>query len=135
MYFTYSLFWWIHCFSRERQLSCVSLSLYLLFVSLSVSLLSSPSCLYSPKTGLVLYQEPDTIKREVAPTGDLYTQPDKPRRNAPSQPDEPSKELPTYQDPNTIQRTMDFLYAEVDRKRWVLVCLWHFNVLITTLHH
>ena len=79
--------------------------------------------LSSPETGQLqaLYQEPDTIKREAAPTGDLYAQPDKPRRNAPSKPDEPSKELPTYQDPNTIQRTqapaMDYLYAEVDKKK------------------
>ena len=80
------------------------------------------SSYYSPETGQSIYQEPDTIKREAAPTtGDLYAQPDKPRRNAPSKPEESSKELPTYQDPNTIQRTqapaMDYFYSEVEKKK------------------
>lgn len=65
---------------------------------------SSPS---SPETGQTLYQDPDTIQREQAPTGDMYAIPDKPRRNAPTTPSanvHHQPEMPTYQDPNTIQR-------------------------------
>jgi hypothetical protein len=54
-----------------------------------------------PETGQPTYQDPNTIERQAAPTGDLYAMPEKPkgRREPPTQP-----ELATYQDPNTIQR-------------------------------
>ena len=110
LYSSFTRFNWTYCFSEQGP--SVSDELNYCYVI---------SSYYSPETGQAIYQEPDTIKREAAPTGDLYAQPDKPRRNAPSKPDEPSKELPTYQDPNTIQRTqapaMDYLYAEVDKKK------------------
>ena len=59
-----------------------------------------------PETGQALYQEPDTIQRKQAPTGDLYTQPDKPSRRQPPPPggSQQMTEMATYQDPNTIER-------------------------------
>ena len=48
-----------------------------------------------------MYQDPNTIQRQAAPTGDLYAQPDKPVRHQQKQ---QAMELPTYQDPSTIQR-------------------------------
>ena len=49
-----------------------------------------------------LYQDPNTIQRQAAPTtGDLYARPDKPARHQQKQ---QAMELPTYQDPSTIQR-------------------------------
>ena len=69
---------------------------------------------HRPETGQGLYQDPSTIERHKAPTGDLYAMPDKSKRRAPPQP-----EMATYQDPNTIQRqqapTGD-LYALPDKK-------------------
>ena len=47
-----------------------------------------------------MYQDPNTIQRQAAPTGDLYAQPDKPARHQQKQ---QAMELPTYQDPNTVQ--------------------------------
>ena len=77
--------------------------------------------LFSPETGQALYQNPTTIERQQAPTGDLYAMPDKgkgkgSRRQAPTT---PSAENATYQDPNTIERqqapTGD-LYAMPEKK-------------------
>ena len=111
VYFSFYRFNWAYCLSEQG--ASVSDELNYCYNIITFY--------YSPETGQALYQEPDTIKREVAPTGDLYAQPDKPRRNAPSKPEESSKELPTYQDPNTIQRTqapaMDYLYSEVEKKK------------------
>ena len=48
-----------------------------------------------------MYQDPSTIERKAAPTGDMYALPEKPARQ---QQQQKAMELPTYQDPNTIQR-------------------------------
>ena len=58
------------------------------------------------ETGQALYQDPNTIQRRQAPTGDLYTQPDKPSRRQPPPPggSQQTTEMPTYQDPSSIQR-------------------------------
>ena len=73
----------------------------------------------SPETGQALYQDPTTIERKAAPTGDLYAQPDKGRGSRRQPPTTPSAENATYQDPITIERqpapTGD-LYAQPEKK-------------------
>ena len=90
-----------------------------------------------------MYQDPNTIQRQAAPTGDLYAQPDKPTRHQQKQ---QAVELPTYQDPSTIQRQAapsgdmyalpdkipkqpsgpaPALYTEVDRTNQVRPLLLH----------
>ena len=53
-----------------------------------------------------MYQDPNTIERRAAPTGDMYALPEKPARHQQpaNPPQQQAMELPTYQDPNTIQR-------------------------------
>ena len=69
-----------------------------------------------PSSAGPMYQDPSTIQRQAAPTGDLYAQPEKPARHQKQKP--PPVEMATYQDPNTIQRqaapTGD-LYAQPDK--------------------
>ena len=85
-------------------------------MSISLLLIIILYSLYThrPETGQVLYQDPSTIERHKAPTGDLYAMPDKSKRRAP-----PQSEMATYQDPSTIKRqqapTGD-LYALPDKK-------------------
>ena len=57
---------------------------------------------HRPETGQGIYQDPNTIERHKAPTGDLYTMPDKSNNRGPPLPSRP--EMATYQDPNTIER-------------------------------
>ena len=61
-------------------------------------------------------QDPSTIQRQAAPSGDLYAQSEKPARH---QKQKPAIEMATYQDPNTIQRqaapTTGDLYAQPDK--------------------
>ena len=75
-----------------------------------------------------MYQDPNTIERKAAPTGDMYALPEKSVKHKqpanhlqqqamqlptslqqqamelPTSPQQQAMELPTYQDPNTIQR-------------------------------
>ena len=48
-------------------------------------------------SAVAMYQDPNTIQRQAAPTGDLYAQP------ARHQQKQQAMELPTYQDPSTIE--------------------------------
>lgn len=72
-------------------------------------------------TGQPTYQNPSSIQRQQAPTGDLYAMPEKgkgkgSRRQAPTT---PSAENATYQDPNTIehqQAPTGALYAMPEKK-------------------
>ena len=73
----------------------------------------------SPETGQALYQDPNTIERQAAPTGELYAQPDKGRGSRRQPPTTPSAENATYQDPITIERQAaptGELYAQPEKK-------------------
>ena len=63
-----------------------------------------------------MYQDPSTIQRQAAPSGDLYAQPEKPARHHKQK---PAVEMATYQDPSTIQRqaapTTGDLYAQPEK--------------------
>ena len=103
--------------SHSFTLSFTHSLIHLFSLSLSLSL-----SLSSPETGQSgpMYQDPNTIERQQAPTGDFYAVPDRNkkstvRRDPPAAP----TELATYQDPSTIQHetapTGD-LYAIADKK-------------------
>ena len=75
----------------------------------------------TPITPYALYQDPTTIERQQAPTGDLYARPDKGKwigshRQIPTT---SSAGNVTYQDPTTIERQQaptGVLYAMPEKK-------------------
>ena len=112
----------------------------------------------SGRSAGAMYQDPNTIQRQAAPTGDLYAQPYKPTRHSQKQ---QTMELPLYQDPSTIERQAVFtgdkyallekkkpsgpalaLYTEVDRTNQVKYLIGacstfsvHVHVLLFNVHH
>ena len=119
--------WWAH--SSLWEAACVSTACDLLLPGNQYCILTTSLQSYSKETkekdvetgqpsypAGPMYQDPNTIQRQAAPSGDLYAQPEKPARH---QKQKPAIEMPTYQDPSTIQRqaapTTGDLYAQPEK--------------------